>query len=142
MESRSMTQQPDRVRQYLRRRGCTQSVVKGGLDGLVNHWDGVVSAVAEGYDLTLQDWRNDMELRDVLHGAIEIATGEERARAEKRVERLDKRFKELTVECGPVPGDDLAAEEGYDPTEQWWFYRRPRRPGPDFEEELREAGLV
>ena len=137
-----MVQQPDRVRQYLRRRGCTPSVVKGGLEGLVSHWESAVGAVAEGYDLTLRDYRQDMEMRDLLSGALDAAGGQERELAEKRAERLDKRFRELTVECGPVSGDEAAEEDGHDPTSQWWFFRRPRQPSPDFEEELREAGLV
>lgn len=141
-EARVTTTQPDRIRQYLRRRSCTPSIVKGGLDGLLSHWESVVAAVDEGYDLTLTDYRNDMELRDVLHGALEIATADDRARAEKRLETLDRQFRELTVECAPIVSEDVIEENGYDPADQWWFYRRPRRPAPDFEEELREAGLV
>ena len=47
-----MVQQPDRVRQYLRRRGSAPSVVKGGLKGLLDHWESLVTAVDEGYNLT------------------------------------------------------------------------------------------
>ncbi|MEZ4585580.1 MAG: hypothetical protein R2909_04160 [Gemmatimonadales bacterium] len=137
-----MTQQPDRIRQYLRRRGCTPSVVRGGLEGLLSHWESVVSAVGEGYDLTLPDYQTDMDLRDVLQGAPRVLTQDERSEAERRLEALDRQFRDLTVDCGPVAGDELAAENGYDPTDHWWFFRRPKQPAPDFEEELREAGLV
>ena len=142
MEARVTTTQPDRIRQYLRRRGCTPSIVKGGLEGLMSHWESVVAAVEEGYDLTLADYRNDMELRDVLQGALEIATTDDRTRAEKTLEGLDQRFRDLTLECNPVVSEEVIEENGYDPLDQWWFYRRPGRPAPDFEEELREAGLV
>jgi len=141
-EARVTTTQPDRIRQYLRRRGCTPSIVKGGLEGLLSHWDSVVAAVEEGYDLTLADYRNDMELRDVVAGALDIATTDDRARAEKQLEKLDRRFRELTVECPPIVTEEAIEENGYDPSDQWWFYRRPRSPAPDFEEELREADLV
>jgi hypothetical protein len=137
-----MTQQPDRVRQFLRRQGCPASVVRAGLDGLLDQWESVVSAIGEGYDLSLPDYRHDMDGRDLLRGALEVAGGDERRRAERRLEALDRRFRELTVECGPVWGEDVALENGHDPTDQWWYYRRPRQPGPDFEEELREAGFV
>ncbi len=137
-----MTQQPDRVRQYLRRRGCSASVVKGGLDGLLSHWASLVDAVEEGYDLTFGDYQNDMDLRDILQGALEIATNDDRAAAEPRLEKLDQRFKDLTVECPPIWGERHAREHGYEPSEQWWYFRRPQVPAPDFEEELREAGLV
>jgi hypothetical protein len=134
--------QPDRVRQYLRRRGVSASVVKGGLEGLVDRWDSVVDAVREGYDLTMPDYVNDIDLREVLRGALEVAPGSERQRAEQRVSQLDRSFRDLTVDCGPVCGEEIAAENGLDPVDQWWYYRRPRRPGPDFEEELRQAGLL
>jgi hypothetical protein len=137
-----MTQLPDRVRQYLRRRGCTPSIVKGGLEGLVSHWESVVQAVEEGYDLTFEDYRSDVELRDVLAGALEVVQSTVRSGVEKKLEPLDARFRELTVECGPVCGEDAARENGHDPNDHWWFFRRPRRPAPDFEEELREVGLV
>jgi hypothetical protein len=137
-----MTQQPDRVRQFLRRQGCSGSVVKGGLDGLLGHWESVVEAIAAGYDLTLHDYRHDMDVRDLLRGAVEVAYGEERQRADRRLQDVDGRFRELTVECGPVWGEDVAEEHGHDPDDQWWYFRRPKQPGPDFEEELREAGFV
>jgi hypothetical protein len=137
-----MTQQPDRIRQYLRRRGCSPSIVKGGLDGLLRHWQGTVDAVAEGYDLTMEDYRHDMDTRDILAGVLEVANVDQRKTAEKTIERLDRRFRDLTIECGPIGGEEIATENGHDPAEHWWYFRRPRTPSPDFEEELREAGLL
>jgi hypothetical protein len=137
-----MTQQPDRIRQYLKRRGCPPSVIKGGLDGLLRHWQSTVDAVAEGYDLTMDDYLNDMETRDVLAGVLEVASLDQRKAAEAVLERVDRRFRELTVECPPVLGEAAARENGHDPADQWWYYRRPRSPSPDFEEVLREAGLL
>jgi hypothetical protein len=137
-----MTQQPDRIRQYLRRRGCAPSIVKGGLDGLLEHWDSLVQAVEEGYDLTFDDYLNDMDLRDILEGALEVASQDERKKAEDRLPALDERFRNLTIECAPIWGEKVARENGHDPAEHWWYFRRPRTPAPDFEEELREAGLI
>lgn len=134
--------QPDRVRQYLRRRGCPSTVVKGGLKGLLDHWSGVVEAVEEGYDLTMDDYLNDMDTRDILAGAVEFASPEEETSALPKLKKLDKRFQELTVECGPVWGARVAQEDGHDREHQWWYFRRPKKPGPDFELELEEAGLL
>jgi hypothetical protein len=117
-------------------------VVKGGLEGLLSHWESLVDAVGEGYDLTFPDYLHDMELRDILSGALEVASPDERKAADARLEKLDKTFRELTVECGPIHGEHAAKENGHDPAEHWWYFRRPKRPAPDFEEELREAGLV
>ncbi len=137
-----MTQQPDRIRQYLRRRGCSPTIVKGGLEGLLKHWQGTVEAVGEGYDLTMDDYLNDMDTRDILAGALDVLNSDQRTAAEAHLEKLDRRFRDLTVECGPVWGEQVAKENGHDPGDHWWYFRRPRSPSPDFEEELREAGLV
>lgn len=135
-------QQPDRVRQYLRRRGSAPSVVKGGLKGLLDHWESLVAAVEEGYNLTFDDYLNDMDLRDTLGGALEVADPDDQPAAEKRLEALDELFHEMTVECRPVRGEQHARENGHDANDQWWYFRRPKDPAPDFEEELREAGLI
>ena len=136
------TKLPDRVRQYLRRRGCPHGIVQGGLDGLMSHWESLVEAVDEGYDLTFEDYLNDMDLRDILGGALEVTTPDDRAAAEQVIEELDRRFLSLTVECSPIWGEKTARENEHDPAVQWWYFRRPKRPAPDFEEELREAGIV
>ena len=83
-----------------------------------------------------------MDLRDTLAGALEVTDAEDRAAADKRLATLDEQFIDMTVECAPVRGEKNARENGHDPTEQWWFFRRPKNPAPDFEEELREAGLI
>ena len=83
-----------------------------------------------------------MDLRDVLQGVLEVATAEDREKAERRLTPLDERFSELTVECRPIWGEKVARENGHDPAEHWWYFRRPKKPAPDFEEELREAGIV
>ena len=137
-----MSQQPDRIRQYLRRRGCSPTIVRGGLEGLLTHWQSTVDAVAEGYDLTMTDYLHDLDTRDVLSGVLEQAGLDLGHGVERQLEKLDLRFRELTVECPPVQGEDAAKENGHDPGIQWWFFRRPRSPSPDFEEELREAGLL
>lgn len=102
----------------------------------------MVAAVEEGYNLTFDDYLNDMDLRDTLAGALEVAGPDDRAAADKRLAKLDEQFLGLTIECAPVWGEKNARENGHDPTEQWWFFRRPKNPAPDFEEELREAGLI
>ena len=133
---------PDRVGQYLKRRGCPVTIVKGGLSGLIDHWEGVVEAVAEGYDLTLDDYLNDMDMRDILEGALEFASTDEQEEVAPTVKKVDQKFKSLTVDCPPVWGEAAARENGHDPETQWWFFRRPKNPGPDFEIELQEAGLA
>jgi hypothetical protein len=112
------------------------------LEGLLGYWESLVQAVEEGYDLTFEDYVNDMDLRDVLQGVLEVASLDERRKAEQRLTGLDKRFRDLTVECPPIVGEKAAREDGHDPTEDWWYFRRPKKPAPDFEEELREAGIV
>jgi hypothetical protein len=60
----------DPVREYLRRSGAPYSVVARGLRGLVENWERVVTQVVEGYNLSLDDYLNDMDTRQLLSNAL------------------------------------------------------------------------
>ena len=68
----------DPVRDYLRKSGAPHSVVTRGLRGLVENWERVVQQVLEGYPLTLDDYLNDMDGRQLLANALELAPAEVR----------------------------------------------------------------
>ena len=51
----------DPIREYLKKKGCPENVVKSGLQGLITTWETIVIEVSNGYDLTLEDYLNDMD---------------------------------------------------------------------------------
>ena len=83
----------DPVREFLRERGSSPNLIDGGLAGLVESWEAVVSAVEEGYTLGLDDYLNDLDGRQLLEEALPIAADTQRQSFTKRVqqERLGSR---------------------------------------------------
>jgi hypothetical protein len=133
----------DPVTEYLAERGVAARVIEGGVAGLADRWEAIVDALEEGYDLTLDDWLNDMDLRDILAGALSVAPATLRTAVSAQVAESDRRFLAATLPTGgPLWGEEIAAEEGHDSATQPWFFRRPKRPGPELAGELQDAGLA
>jgi hypothetical protein len=130
----------DAVRDFLREKGCAYQVVERGLPGLVESWEKVVQAVDEGYSLTLDDYLNDMDVRQLINDAINVASASELEKFEERLQQADDQMKSLTRRgqtC--LWGDELAEEEGWTPKKNWWYYARPIKADPDLLAEIDEV---
>lgn len=125
----------DPVARYLAERGVSPVVRDTGLRGIVAKWDAIASR-AKRHDLTLDDWLNDLDLRDIIAGAMSIAPEHERQGVRSILERADDRFRCATVESPRplVAGTDRAA--------QWWYLRYPAQPGTGMRDDLIAAGLL
>lgn len=130
------------VRHYLEARGCADFVVSGGLKGLLDRWDAVAASVENGYDGLLDEYLNDMDLRDILEDALDVASIPDDSPVRQRVATADSRVKGATVPCGPVWGREVAESEAMDPAVQWWYFVRPKHPGDDLRSELEAEGLL
>ena len=132
---------PDAVRALLRARGCPQPVVAGGLPGLIDGWDAVVRSVEDGYAFTLDDYLNDMDLRDLIAAAVHVALPDERGEVSAALAIADTRLRAHTTESPCLWGDDIAVEDALDPEREWWYFRRPTRAGHQLREDLERWGL-
>jgi hypothetical protein len=133
----------DPVTEYLAERGVASRMVEEGLSGLADRWEAIADALEDGYDLTLDDWLNDMDLRDILAGALAVSPDAARTAVSAQVAEADRRFLAGTLpSAAPLWGEEIAAEEGHDPAQQPWFFRRPKRMGPELAAELENAGLA
>jgi hypothetical protein len=132
----------DPVRSMLQARGCPPDVVDGGLIGLQRSWSAVVESIANGYELTLDDYLNDMDLRDLLAAAQDIASPDELETVREEIARADAEHFALTVPCSCLWGDDIAEEDGLDPEREWWYYRRPIEMGDQLRDDLSTWGLL
>jgi hypothetical protein len=132
----------DPVHTYLITRGCAPLVVRRGLTGLLDQWHGIVSATERGRDCSLDEWLNDMDLRDILAGALAAAEPRDRRAAAMRLSEDDARFQTMTVLSPCLWGDEIAHTNRWRPEWQWWYYRRPTTPGPLLREDLLVHGLL
>lgn len=132
----------DPVRRLLVARGCPEPMVAAGLPGLVSLWSEIVATIESGYRLTLDDYLNDMDLRDLVAAAIAVAGPDSQAEVQERLTSVDARFLAQTVPSPCLWGDDIAEEEGLGAEREWWYFRRPTRPGDALAEDLQTWGLT
>ncbi len=132
----------DPVRRALADRGCPEAVVQGGLDGLLRRWKMTVDSVVAVYALSLDDYLNDMDVRDALAVTLPLADESEARVARERLEEIDERFRSVTVATGCLWGEDVEEDDALDPAREWWYYRRPIQLNSEFADELVAWGLM
>ena len=100
------------------------------LENLLERWTDFVSAVERGFDEALDDYTNELTVRDLIEEVRVTLTEGGQAYLDRSLRPLDERFEQVTrtVDKPLLPGAGGAAPG------QWW-YRVPQRPG----EELRQA---
>ena len=108
----------DTVRTYLSERGCATAVIEGGLAGLVEQWEALVASVEEGYSLGLDDYLNELDVRQLLADALSVASPvaskEESAPFSERWQRADEQFLLLTQPTEVcLWSNEVAEEEGW-----------------------------
>jgi len=121
----------DPVRHYLLERGVRSDLVDGGLAGLVVRWERIADEVARGYQLTLDDYVNDMDVRDIIAGALAVARPDDRQAVEAALAGADQKLLSATI-----PSPSLQNLENPPNSARWWYVRRPRRAGPALTEDL------
>src|SRR5262252_2044723 len=130
----------DRVGAFLRERGCGDRLVKGGLPALTEDWEKTVRSVEAGYPLTLDDYLNDLDARQLIADVWAIALDDQRGGVAARLSRADETMRRLTR---PVPvclwGREVAEEEGWTPAENWWYFARPVHAAAEFLAEIDSA---
>lgn len=126
----------DPVREFLKRRGSAEHVVRAGLPGLVQSWESVVESVKRGYNLGLDDYLNDMDVRQLLDEAFAVAPPEKPYI--ERVRRADESMKRLVQ---PVSrclwGKRNAAEHGWSAEQNWWYFSAPVNSGSELTDDLK-----
>ncbi|MEO6864220.1 MAG: hypothetical protein ABI229_02095 [Gemmatimonadaceae bacterium] len=131
----------DPVAQYFAERGVPDEVRRTGLAGIIAKWTAIAGTAAR-YDLTLDDWLNDVDLRDIIAGAVTAAPESERNTIREALDRADTLFRAATVATKrSMSGDAVASADNHDPHHQWWYFRRPANPGETMREDLAEAGI-
>jgi len=128
---------PDPVREFLRRSGAPSGIVAQGFRGLVEHWVAAVGRIVGGNDQSLDDYLNDMDTRQLLENARELVPDEIEAMFSARIAEADLRLRRQLVPAGRcLWGAIVAADEGWREGRNWWYFERPRAPGPMLQKDL------
>jgi hypothetical protein len=128
---------PDPIRELLERHGCPSHVIEAGLEGLIEQWEHTVDDVEEIYPLGLDDYLNDLDGRQLLEEALEVAPESARRSYHARVMAADERMKQLVQPAGRcLWGVDMAEQYDWTPAKNWWYFSQPRELGPELKEDL------
>lgn len=94
------------------------------LGQLLGRWKALVKEVEARYELSAYDYTNDLTVRDRLQRVLDGLPEALAQRLERDIRVLDHRFQEATEEL-ETPLSDRA---------NWWWRRRPRLRGTEFDE--------
>jgi hypothetical protein len=115
----------DEIRQFLEDYGCPPHIVRGGRQGLIHRWEKFVQDNESGYRLGLEDYRNDLDLREII----------EQAGLSAVVHDADRRFRALLK---PVsrPVWESATPDAF------WIWGYPANASGALLEDLQAEGLA
>lgn len=124
---KDMIQPSQPVREYCIQRGFAARVCNEGLDYLLATWQRTVCEILEGYRGLFDEYLNDMDGRQIISELVPLATEAERKSVLDELSLLDHSFFKVTRSLEAcIWGADQAARHGYEPNENWWYYRIPQ----------------
>lgn len=130
----------DPIRDFLHQQGQPYAVIANGLQGLVENWERVVRLVVAGYPHGLDDYLNDIDCRQLLENALDLAPVDMRVVVTSRMNEADRLIRPALVRAERCLWGGIAAEnEGWTAEKNWWYYSVPVSPGARLAEELMEA---
>jgi hypothetical protein len=124
-------------REFLKAKGAPPHVIERGLAGLIEDWEKVVASIGQGYASGLDDYLNDLDVRQLLGETMQVVSEGERQKFQERLKKADARMRSLTK---PIPrclwGEKVAKEEGWSREKNWWYYAQPLRADQELLEEI------
>jgi hypothetical protein len=131
MSEFEMTPQPkltdEQIADYLRDNGSPPHIVRAGRAGLAERWLKFVDEVERGYQLGLEDYRNDLDLRGIIQN-LGLSSDENIREADERLAKmLIPAQKRLWESCDGDP---------------FWDYGYPKNARGELLTDLRHEGLA
>lgn len=93
---------------------------------LLAAWETFVDGLATGYRFDLDEWRNDVDLRQILANAL-AADPSTAARLQERLAAADARFAAATQRFRTcVWSTRIAIDNTWDEVANWWYFVVPK----------------
>ncbi|MBS0517955.1 MAG: hypothetical protein JSR90_04640 [Proteobacteria bacterium] len=108
------------------------------LRDLIDQWAGFVTDLEKkDYTFDLDNWRNDVDVRELILEALPMFSREEIGDHARKLDDADKIFMATTHpfrRC--VWGGGTAKKEKWTAQNNWWYFRTPIRSNAQLEDEL------
>jgi len=119
-------------------RACAGIPRPSSFEGYLQSWSGVVCRVEQGYKLTIDDYTNDLYVRDIIESVLLGVPATLHKKVFPEVEVLDRRFIAATrgVSRPLLEPDPQTDRLGY-----WWF-RIPKQLNERLERSLKTWGIL
>jgi hypothetical protein len=108
------------------------------LRDLIEQWaEFATDLQRNGYGLDLDNWLNDVDVRELILEALPMFSREELGDHALKLDAADEAFRDGTRQfkrC--VWGSRASRKEKWTPQKNWWYFRTPIRSNPDLEDDL------
>jgi hypothetical protein len=105
---------------------------------LIDQWSAFTRDLeVKGYDFDLDNWRNDVDVRELILEALPMFSREEMGDHALKLDQADASFRSATRDfrrC--VWGHGIARKERWTVQKNWWYFRTPQRSNDQLEDEL------
>ena len=110
----------------------------GELRELIDQWAVFVRDLErKEYTFDLDNWRNDVDVRELILEALPMFSREEMGDHALKLDDTDKTFMAVTRDFKKcVWGKGTARKEKWTAEKNWWYFRTPVRSNPQLEDEL------
>src|SRR5260370_40281689 len=105
---------------------------------LIDQWSTfAVELERKDYTFDLDNWRNDVDVRELIFEALPMFSREEMADHALKLAEADRTFMAETRDFKKsVWGHGTARKEKWRAKENWWYFRSPHRSNAQLEDEL------
>lgn len=104
---------------------------------LLGRWETFAGALHRGYDLGLDDYLNDVDVRQLLESMVRAGQRSVDGRFEARLATADEAVRAAATVTTPcLWGAANAAERGWTHEGNWWFFAIPEQRGAEFDMDL------
>jgi hypothetical protein len=106
--------------------------------GLIRRWENLVEDVETGYRFTIDDYTNDLSIREIIDRIADATNPRLKAKLLSLLAPLDERFTEATFVSvkPPFPGALRSRPDA------WWYARLPLKLVDELREDSERLGLI